>query len=184
LTGRRRRCLSAPERSSTARRSPGDGATPPACAAPRGTSPAVPPGSRSPSPSPASTTGSTSSPGKGFRSSHLESGRRCAAARGSGCAESVRILTASRGGSGSTGTSSFRAKLAGRRWNPGAYQCPHYSQSEKRTAVTDIVAELRSRGLIAQSTVAEALSAAMADGPVTYYCGFDPTAPSLHHALL
>jgi len=50
--------------------------------------------------------------------------------------------------------------------------------------VTDIVAELRWRGLIAQSTDAEALSAAMADGPVTYYCGFDPTAPSLHHGHL
>src|SRR5690625_1736230 len=24
----------------------------------------------------------------------------------------------------------------------------------------------------------------MADGPVTYYCGFDPTAPSLHHGHL
>ena len=50
--------------------------------------------------------------------------------------------------------------------------------------MTDIVAELRWRGLIAQSTDAEALSAAMADGPVTYYCGFDPTAPSLHHGHL
>jgi len=50
--------------------------------------------------------------------------------------------------------------------------------------VTDIVAELRWRGLIAQSTDAEALSAAMAEGPVTYYCGFDPTAPSLHHGHL
>ena len=50
--------------------------------------------------------------------------------------------------------------------------------------MTDIVAELRWRGLIAQSTDAEALSAAMAEGPVTYYCGFDPTAPSLHHGHL
>jgi len=46
--------------------------------------------------------------------------------------------------------------------------------------VTDIVDELRWRGLIAQSTDEEALRKALADGPVTYYCGFDPTAASLH----
>jgi tyrosyl-tRNA synthetase len=40
--------------------------------------------------------------------------------------------------------------------------------------------ELRWRGLIALSTDEEALGAAFAAGPVTYYCGFDPTAPSLH----
>src|SRR5699024_11498766 len=68
--------------------------------------------------------------------------------------------------------------------NPGAYQCTLKAHYEKRTDVTAIVAELRWRGLIAQSTDAEALSAAMADGPVTYYCGFDPTAPSLHHGHL
>lgn len=50
--------------------------------------------------------------------------------------------------------------------------------------MTDIVEELRWRGLIAQSTDAEELSAAFAAGPVTYYCGFDPTAPSLHHGHL
>nr|WP_221203268.1 tyrosine--tRNA ligase [Modestobacter versicolor] len=36
------------------------------------------------------------------------------------------------------------------------------------------------RGLIAQSTDEEALRAHLAEGPVTYYCGFDPTAQSLH----
>ncbi|SHK20625.1 tyrosyl-tRNA synthetase [Pseudonocardia thermophila] len=46
--------------------------------------------------------------------------------------------------------------------------------------MTDIVDELRWRGLIAQSTDEEALRKALADGPVTYYCGFDPTAASLH----
>jgi tyrosyl-tRNA synthetase len=50
--------------------------------------------------------------------------------------------------------------------------------------VTDILEELRWRGLIAQSTDAEALADALAAGPVTYYCGFDPTAPSLHHGHL
>jgi tyrosyl-tRNA synthetase len=46
--------------------------------------------------------------------------------------------------------------------------------------VTDIVDELKWRGLFAQSTDEEALRKALADGPVTFYCGFDPTAPSLH----
>ncbi|WP_034269728.1 tyrosine--tRNA ligase [Actinospica robiniae] len=45
---------------------------------------------------------------------------------------------------------------------------------------TDIVDELQWRGLIALSTDEEALRKAFADGPVTFYCGFDPTAPSLH----
>jgi tyrosyl-tRNA synthetase len=46
--------------------------------------------------------------------------------------------------------------------------------------VTDIVDELKWRGLMALSTDEEALRKAFADGPVTFYCGFDPTAPSLH----
>lgn len=45
---------------------------------------------------------------------------------------------------------------------------------------TDIVDELQWRGLIALSTDEDALRKAFADGPVTFYCGFDPTAPSLH----
>lgn len=40
--------------------------------------------------------------------------------------------------------------------------------------------ELQWRGLIHVSTDAEALSALMEGEPFTYYCGFDPTAPSLH----
>lgn len=40
--------------------------------------------------------------------------------------------------------------------------------------------ELDRRGLIAQSTDRDALSDALAAGPVTLYAGFDPTAPSLH----
>ncbi|WP_248966241.1 tyrosine--tRNA ligase [Sphaerisporangium perillae] len=46
--------------------------------------------------------------------------------------------------------------------------------------MTDILDDLAWRGLIAQSTDIDALRAAMAEGPVTVYCGFDPTAPSLH----
>lgn len=40
--------------------------------------------------------------------------------------------------------------------------------------------ELQWRGLIALSTDEAELKAALAAGPITYYCGFDPTAPSLH----
>jgi tyrosyl-tRNA synthetase len=50
--------------------------------------------------------------------------------------------------------------------------------------VTDIVDELQWRGLVAQSTDEAALREALADGPVTMYCGFDPTAPSLHFGNL
>lgn len=46
--------------------------------------------------------------------------------------------------------------------------------------MTDIVDDLKWRGLFAQSTDEDALRKALADGPVTFYCGFDPTAPSLH----
>ena len=44
----------------------------------------------------------------------------------------------------------------------------------------DIIDELRWRGLIAQTTDEAALRDALAGGPVTFYCGFDPTAASLH----
>nr|WP_119612120.1 tyrosine--tRNA ligase [Streptomyces acidiscabies] len=46
--------------------------------------------------------------------------------------------------------------------------------------MTDIVDELKWRGLVALSTDEDALRKAFADGPVTFYCGFDPTARSLH----
>ena len=42
-----------------------------------------------------------------------------------------------------------------------------------------IIAELQWRGLIAQNTDLEALTEACSN-PITLYCGFDPTAPSLH----
>lgn len=45
---------------------------------------------------------------------------------------------------------------------------------------SDIIDELTWRGLIAQSTDLDALRAALADGPLTLYAGFDPTAASLH----
>ena len=46
--------------------------------------------------------------------------------------------------------------------------------------MSDILDELQWRGLVAQTTDESALRRALADGPITVYCGFDPTAPSLH----
>ena len=46
--------------------------------------------------------------------------------------------------------------------------------------MSDILDELHWRGLVAQTTDETALRKALADGPITAYCGFDPTAPSLH----
>lgn len=46
--------------------------------------------------------------------------------------------------------------------------------------MTDVVEDLNWRGLISQSTDLDALRSALNEGPVTFYCGFDPTAPSLH----
>ncbi|QCQ15665.1 tyrosine--tRNA ligase [Microbacterium sp. RG1] len=40
--------------------------------------------------------------------------------------------------------------------------------------------ELVWRGSVHVSTDPEALRAVLGEGPITYYCGFDPTAPSLH----
>ena len=46
--------------------------------------------------------------------------------------------------------------------------------------MSDLLSDLHARGLIAQSTDLGALHEEMAKGPLTLYCGFDPTAPSLH----
>src|SRR4051812_30301744 len=43
-----------------------------------------------------------------------------------------------------------------------------------------VIAELDWRGLIADSTDLDALRSALDAGTVTLYCGFDPSAPSLH----
>ncbi|WP_114905955.1 tyrosine--tRNA ligase [Ornithinimicrobium murale] len=50
--------------------------------------------------------------------------------------------------------------------------------------MSDIFEELQWRGLVAQTTDETALREALADGPITVYCGFDPTAPSLHFGNL
>ncbi len=45
--------------------------------------------------------------------------------------------------------------------------------------VTDLISDLQARGLVASSTDLGALAEAMSE-PITLYCGFDPTASSLH----
>ena len=52
------------------------------------------------------------------------------------------------------------------------------------TYVNPLLEDLAWRGLIADTTDIDALSAALDDGPITMYVGFDPTAPSLHHGNL
>jgi tyrosyl-tRNA synthetase len=54
---------------------------------------------------------------------------------------------------------------------------PSDASTSHLSAVLD---DLEWRGLVALSTDIDALRAALAEGPITYYCGFDPTAPSLH----
>ena len=48
------------------------------------------------------------------------------------------------------------------------------------TATLHIFDELDQRGLVTQSTDPDALRAELSKGPMTFYVGFDPTAPSLH----
>lgn len=55
------------------------------------------------------------------------------------------------------------------------------STPDARTAVLD---DLTWRAMIADHTDLDALRAAMAAGPIAYYGGFDPTAPSLHFGNL
>jgi len=46
--------------------------------------------------------------------------------------------------------------------------------------VAHVLDDLDARGLIAHSTDPDALRSALSAGPITFYVGFDPTAPSLH----
>ncbi|MFY9263694.1 MAG: tyrosine--tRNA ligase [Actinomycetaceae bacterium] len=50
--------------------------------------------------------------------------------------------------------------------------------------MSDIFDELQWRGLVAQHTDIDELRKALNEGSMTFYCGFDPTAPSLHHGHL
>ena len=46
--------------------------------------------------------------------------------------------------------------------------------------MTSVIQDLQARGLIAQTTDAEALDALLNEEKIALYCGFDPTADSLH----
>ncbi|MCF8524181.1 MAG: tyrosine--tRNA ligase [Aquiluna sp.] len=48
------------------------------------------------------------------------------------------------------------------------------------SSFSHILDELKWRGLLALSTDEEALRKELSENSITYYCGFDPTAPSLH----
>ena len=50
--------------------------------------------------------------------------------------------------------------------------------------MSDLIDELTWRGLIKQHTDLDALRRALNEGSLTFYCGFDPTAASLHHGHL
>jgi tyrosyl-tRNA synthetase len=50
--------------------------------------------------------------------------------------------------------------------------------------MSTLISDLTWRGLIKNHTDLEALSARLAKGPLTFYCGYDPTADSLHMGSL
>ncbi|MCU1534498.1 MAG: tyrosine--tRNA ligase [Glaciihabitans sp.] len=54
------------------------------------------------------------------------------------------------------------------------------AQQANDSSFPDLWAELEWRGLVHVSTNPDELRALLAGGSITYYCGFDPTAPSLH----
>jgi tyrosyl-tRNA synthetase len=54
------------------------------------------------------------------------------------------------------------------------------AQQANDPTFADVFEEISWRGLVHVSTDATALRALLAGDPITYYCGFDPTAPSLH----
>ena len=51
-------------------------------------------------------------------------------------------------------------------------------------SVDTVLSDLKWRGLVALSTDEAALAEHLSAGPVTFYVGFDPTAPSLHFGNL
>ncbi len=51
---------------------------------------------------------------------------------------------------------------------------------ENLMASSNLIKQLQERGLVAQVTDEEALAERLAQGPIALYCGFDPTADSLH----
>ena len=60
----------------------------------------------------------------------------------------------------------------------GVTTAPHNQHNDG--SFDDVWDELVYRGLVHVSTDADALKRTLAGPPITFYCGFDPTAPSLH----
>ncbi|MFD2341643.1 tyrosine--tRNA ligase [Clavibacter tessellarius] len=56
----------------------------------------------------------------------------------------------------------------------------HLSAQRNDPSFADVWEEIVWRGYVQVSTDPEALRSLLAGPPITYYCGFDPTAPSLH----
>ena len=54
------------------------------------------------------------------------------------------------------------------------------SNQKNDSSFAHILDELKWRGLVALSTDEDALRKELSENSITYYCGFDPTAPSLH----
>lgn len=54
------------------------------------------------------------------------------------------------------------------------------SRQKNDSSFAHILDELKWRGLVALSTDEDALRKELSENSITYYCGFDPTAPSLH----
>ena len=59
-------------------------------------------------------------------------------------------------------------------------QRPSEKSTTQGISVKSIIQDLQSRGLIAQATDIEALDALLNEQKISLYCGFDPTADSLH----
>jgi tyrosyl-tRNA synthetase len=55
-----------------------------------------------------------------------------------------------------------------------------FASQNNDPSFADLWEELQWRGLVHVSTNEDELRALLAGDPITYYCGFDPTAPSLH----
>ncbi|PWC03333.1 tyrosine--tRNA ligase [Agromyces badenianii] len=67
------------------------------------------------------------------------------------------------------------------RWYPDGVSDPTILSTQQNDAsFADVWEELVWRGLVHVSTDQAALKELLAGEPITYYCGFDPTAPSLH----
>jgi tyrosyl-tRNA synthetase len=69
---------------------------------------------------------------------------------------------------------------AGARWYRRVVSTTVLARQHNDPSFPSVWDELRWRGLVQVSTDEDALAAALGGAPITAYCGFDPTAPSLH----